>query len=441
MKIHPPYRFLQRSVFGKKGTKSSPPWEGGRGGLRRIGLLLFLIGTITSCASKGDHKTDYKKDTVDSVKTGAAILLQNHLNELQGKRVGLVMNPTARVDGTHMLDTLLARDVNVTALFAPEHGFRGDFGAGETITDGVDQATGLPVYSLYGRTKKPTPEMLEQVDILLFDMQDVGARFYTYNVTLGFILEAAARAEIPVWVLDRPNPAGGDYAAGWMLEEQYQSFVGAYPIPMAHGMTLGELAKMMVGERWLKTIKQPQLEVIPMKGWRRSMKWPDTGLPWIAPSPNLPTFAHAYMYLGTVLFEGTTISEGRGTPDPFLTIGSPQTELTDKQIIELKNQFPAVQVERITFTPKSMAGKALNPKYEGQMCYGVTLSITDYQSFNPVKFGVALLELMLKNTKSAKMDDFIYKLAGSEAVKQFDTNWQSSVEQFKEAREPYLLYD
>src|SRR5699024_2804303 len=162
-----------------------------------------------------------------------------------------VMNPTARVEGTHMLDTLLARGVNVTALFAPEHGFRGDAGAGEVIENGVDQATGLPVYSLYGDTRKPTPEMLQHVDLLLFDMQGVGARFYTYITTLGLVLEAAAASDVPVWVLDRPNPAGGKYISRWMMRKGHQSFVGAYAIPMAYGLTLGELAKMIVGEHWI----------------------------------------------------------------------------------------------------------------------------------------------------------------------------------------------
>lgn len=407
-------------------------------------FLFVVLGFLSiTCAAEKDSKSAAQQQLVspDSVITGAEVLLQNHLDELKGKRVGLVMNPTARVGNTHMLDTLLARDVNVTALFAPEHGFRGDAGAGETIEDGTDQATGLPVYSLYGDNRKPTPEMLDKVDVLLFDMQDVGARFYTYNVTLGLLLEAAAVAEKPVWVLDRPNPVGGEYVAGWMMEEPYQSFVGAYPIPMAHGMTLGELAKMMIGERWLETTMEPQLKVIPMKGWTRSMKWPETGLDWYPPSPNLPTFEHAFMYLGTVLFEGTNLSEGRGTPDPFLTIGSPQTQISDEQVISLKNQFPSVQIERITFTPKSMPGKAPNPKFRGETSYGVNLSINNYDDFDPVRFGVALLELLLKNTEGGKQIDFIYKLAGSKDVQSFSINWGDEVEKFKKQREPYLIYD
>ncbi len=410
---------------------------------KRILVLNFLLaGFLLGCNASENNKPSGQAKTTgfDSLAVGAEVLLQNHLDELEGKRVGLVMNPTARVDGTHMLDTLLARDVNVTALFAPEHGFRGESGAGEVIEDGEDQATGLPVYSLYGKTRKPTPEMLQNVDVLLFDMQGVGARFYTYNATMGLVLEAAADAEVPVWVLDRPNPAGGEYVTGWLLEQQYKSFVGAYPIPMAHGMTLGELAQMMIGERWLQTVKQPQLKVIPMRGWKRSMKWPETELEWYPPSPNLPTFEHAYMYLGTVLFEGTNLSEGRGTPNPFLTIGSPATDITDEQLDSLRTEFPAVTINRAEFTPESIPGKALNPKLEGQTCSGVRLSITDYEKFNPVKFGLQLLEMMLRNTKNGEMNEFIYKLAGSRDIEDFSSDWEIGVEVFKEAREPYLLY-
>src|SRR5699024_177258 len=178
-------------------------------------FLPLLAVCVFACQS-------FSSSDSSKVKVGAEVLLEEHLDELEGKRVGLVMNPTARVEGAPMLDTLLAA----------EHGFRGDAGAGETIENGVDQATGLPVFSLYGETRKPTSEMLSKVDLLLFDMQDVGARFYTYNVTMGNVIEAAAAEDVPVWVLDRPNPAGGNYISGWMMQDEHRSFVGAYPIPM-----------------------------------------------------------------------------------------------------------------------------------------------------------------------------------------------------------------
>lgn len=375
-------------------------------------------------------------------------MLDEHLDELEDKRVGLVMNPTARVESTHMLDTLLARDVNITALFAPEHGFRGDLGAGETIEDGTDQATGLPVFSLYGETRTPTPEMLEQVDLLIFDMQDVGARFYTYNATMGNIIGAAAAEDVPVWILDRPNPAGGNFISGWMLQEQHKSFVGAYPIPMAHGMTLGELAKMMVGEQWIDNAEKANVRIIPMQGWERSMIWPDTGLEWIAPSPNLPTFHHAFVYLGTVLFEGANISEGRGTSDPFLKIGAPSTKLTTSHIAKLRRQFSGVNIERISFIPESIPGKALNPDFEGERCHGVQIQVTDPRAFNPVELGASVLSVMMDATPEASFNDFIQKLSGvdkSVLVEDLESEnyiqkWEQTAEEFSELRANYLLY-
>jgi len=412
--------------------------------MRVILPFLLLVISIISQGCDGVHS-----QSRPPVKVGAKVLLEKHLTELKGKRVGLVMNPTARVNGSHMLDTLLSRNVNVTALFAPEHGFRGDAGAGETIENGVDQATGVPVFSLYGKTRKPTSEMLDKVDLLLFDMQDVGARFYTYNATLGNVIEAAAAQGVPVWILDRPNPAGGNYISGWMMKEEHQSFVGKYPIPMAHGMTLGELAKMMVGEGWIDNAEKAQVRVIPMEGWKRSMKWPDTGLSWFPPSPNLPTFAHAFVYLGNVFFEGTNISEGRGTPDPFLTIGAPSTKLTAKQIADLNDEFSGIKVKRATFTPKSIPGKALHPDFEGQECHGVKIQVTNPNKLYPIAFGAHLLKVMLDATPDAHLNDYIQKLSGidkKELLKQlkdgsYRKNWKRTARKFANERKPYLLYD
>lgn len=402
-----------------------------------ITILVLSLGMISCSSSQAP------------VKVGAHILLDDHLDELEGKRVGLVMNPTARVKGVHMLDTLLARDVNVTALFAPEHGFRGDVGAGETIEDGIDQATGLPVFSLYGKTRTPTAKMLENVDVLLFDMQDVGARFYTYNATLGNIIEAAAPENVSVWILDRPNPAGGNLISGWMMQRRFKSFVGAYPIPMAHGMTLGELAKMMVGEHWIQNARQADVRVIPMKGWNRSMKWPDTGLDWIPPSPNLPAFNHAFVYLGTVLFEGANISEGRGTSDPFLKVGSPSTKLTSSHIANLRRRFTGVNIERISFRPESIPGKALHPDFEGELCHGIEIQVTNPDAFNPVELGAELLLTMMDATPDAELNDYIQKLSGvskSVLIKELERQsyldtWEQTTKRFSEHRERYLIYE
>ena len=404
-------------------------------------FLPLLAVCVFACQS-------FSSSDSSKVKVGAEVLLEEHLDELEGKRVGLVMNPTARVEGAHMLDTLLASGVKVTALFAAEHGFRGDAGAGETIENGVDQATGLPVFSLYGETRKPTSEMLSKVDLLLFDMQDVGARFYTYNVTLGNVIEAAAAEDVPVWVLDRPNPAGGNYISGWMMQDEHRSFVGAYPIPMVHGMTLGELARMMIGEHWIANADSADLRVLPMQGWKRSMKWPATGLEWIPPSPNLPSFRHAYLYLGTVLFEGADISEGRGTPDPFMKVGAPGTILTTSHIAPLRRSFQGVNIERISFRPRSIPGKAPHPDFEGEQCRGIGLQITNLDLVEPVRLGVQLLATMLDATPEAKLSGFVEKLSGIDKSKllqqlqdgSYVEEWQQTAERFSKKRQEYLLY-
>lgn len=408
-----------------------------------LGLLaLILISFSVSCTieNEGEVKNN------NSVKTGGEQLISHHLTELEGKRVGLVMNPTAVVNGVHMLDTLSALNIEIGALFAPEHGFRGEAGAGEKIEDGIDQQTGLPVYSLYGNTRKPIPEMLEGIDLLLFDMQDVGARFYTYHATMGLVIEAAADAGIPIWILDRPNPLGGDYVSGWIREDEFTSFVGPYPIPVAHGMTLGELALMMAGEGWLSTENDPEIEVIEMSGWERSMLWPETELPWIAPSPNLPTFEHAYVYLGTCLIEGTTLSEGRGTENPFLTIGSPGTELSDDDFERLNNQITGGRIEPIEFTPEAIPGVASNPKHEGQQSFGVRIFVDDYRLYDPFQNGLILLAELMKNSPDASTNNFLYRLAGTEKVNQIISGEVEPDEadfglnSYLDARNAYLLY-
>jgi len=408
-------------------------------------LTICLLFLLVGC-----HTDKQSEKSAPKVKVGAEVLIEKYLPDLEGKRVGLVMNPTARINGIHMLDTLLERNVDVTALYSPEHGFRGDRGAGEKIEDGIDQKTGLPVYSLYGETRKPTSEMLQKTDILLFDIQDVGARFYTYNATLGNIIEAASENGVEVWVLDRPNPAGG-YVGGWILEEEFASFVGAYPIPVAHGMTLGELGGMMIEEGWLELRSIPTYRVIKMEGWTHNMLWDDTGLEWIPPSPNLPEFENAHAYLGTAFFEGTTLSEGRGTFSPFLILGDPHFNYHDSTMQALATTY-GVHIDSITFTPKKIPGKAPNPDHEGQFCYGIEISIPDPQQFtDPVAFGLDLMSTMLKATPEADTLSFLYKLAGTkEKITRFldqslnigqpSELWQEEMIQFKKKREPYLLY-
>jgi uncharacterized protein YbbC (DUF1343 family) len=412
---------------------------------RTVIATLFLLPILISCTPPADPQPS-------RVRTGAEVLLRDHLSELQGRSVGLVMNPTARVHGTHMLDTLRSLNVEIAALYSPEHGFRGNFGAGERISDGIDEATGLPVFSLYGQTRKPTPAMLEGIDLLLFDMQDVGARFYTYLSTMGLVLEAAAENGVEVWILDRPNPAGGEYVAGWMLEPEYTSFVGAYPIPIAHGMTLGELARLIIGEQWLNVSAEVagtlKWRIIAAEQWSRSMLWPETGLPWVPPSPNLPTFAHAWMYLGTCLIEGTTMSEGRGTDQPFLLIGSPDLNIPAHEIDRLSRAYH-ITISDTIFVPVEIPGRALRPKHQDVENRGLFIQVSEhgYQATDPVAFGHDLLRTVLKHAPESQTNAFLPRLAGTSRILDYLADesgaaelWSQEIAQFRALRKPYLLY-
>lgn len=407
-------------------------------------FIIFFISITILLSACGDPDEVTTPET-ERVETGAVTLIEQHLADLEDQRVGLVMNPTARIGDVHMLDTLLALDVNISALFAPEHGFRGEAGAGEVIEDGVDQQTELPVFSLYGSNRKPTPEMLSHVDLLIFDMQDVGARFYTYIATLGLVMEAATESGIPVWVLDRPNPLGGDYVSGWILEEEFKSFVGPYPIPVAHGLTMGELAKMIAGEQWMNFEQEPQLRVVEMSGWTREMIWPDTGLEWVAPSPNLATFEQAYLYPGTVFFEGTTMSEGRGTDRPFLTMGDPSTSLDKSTLESLNDISDQLEVSLVEFTPRSIPGVAPNPKHLDSPSIGIDVQLKGFD-FDPVRSGLKMFQIMVNATPYAETNSFLYRLAGTRAIDTIVNQEADPMEidfgtkEFLDKREPYLLY-
>lgn len=403
-----------------------------------LSIILSVFILFTGC------NLQYAEEQ-PKVKLGIEVLLDDHLHELEGKRVGLLMNPTSRVNGVHMVDTLMSLGVNVTALFAAEHGFRGQAGAGEVIENGIDQETGLPVFSLYGASKKPTSEMLEHVDIILFDLPDMGVRFYTYNATMGLVMEAVAEHNKELWILDRPNPLGGEYVTGWILQEEYKSFVGFYPMPIIYGMTMGELAQMAVGEGWLKLEEMPNYRVIRAEGWDREMLWPDTGLEWIPPSPNLPTFEHAFAYSGTVIFEGTNLSEGRGTEDPFLMIGAPTFNFSVSELDGIEKRHN-VKIDSVAFEPRSISGKAVSPKLEGEQCHGLLLSFPDgYEETDPLELGLELLEFARDHTEGFEIKGFANNLFGIDLKTIIENkdelpSWKEGVTAFKEKRSQYLLY-
>jgi len=327
----------------------------------------------------------------EAVRTGAEVLLERYLDSLTGRRVAVVCNHTSVLpNGVHLVDTLLRRGVNVTALFAPEHGIRGTAPAGQKLFDDTDRKTGIHIYSLYGGTRKPAQNTLENVDVLLFDLQDVGARFYTYASTMAYVMEAAAENGKKFILLDRPNPIGGENVEGPVLDLSLVSFVGLFPIPVRHGLTLGELAKMIVGEGYINP-STVDLLIVPMEGWRRSMWYDETGLRWIAPSPNMKSLATAAVYPGTCLFEASNVSEGRGTAKPFEYIGAPGLR-SDRLVERLRAlKLPGVKFTPVEFTPLSDSIAAPTPKFAGKRCRGVYLRITNRKTFKPVLTGLLLV--------------------------------------------------
>lgn len=392
----------------------------------------------------------------ERMKVGAEVLVSHQFMELRGKRIGLITNHTAMVGDQHLVDVLFnAPNVRLTTLFGPEHGIRGTADAGEKISTGRDSKTGLPIYSLYGETRKPTADMLRNVDALVFDIQDVGSRFYTYISTMGLAMQAAAENGKEFIVLDRPNPLGGNMVSGFVLEPQYTSFVGQYPIPVVHGLTVGELAKMIVGEGWLPNLERLNLRVVMMNRWQRDMIWSDTGLPWLKPSPNIPDAETALVYAGTCFFEGTNISEGRGTYQPFKTLGAPWGSAT-KIANDLKAwQLLSLQINAHTFTPRGIEGMSSAPKLKDKPLQGIKIGVEDLRFYEPVSSGIVMLHTFYKNAPTAAKANFfnrawLAKLAGTDRLYQmliagvepqiiFDA-WHDEVVRFRRIREPYLLY-
>ncbi len=326
------------------------------------------------------------------MRVGAAVLVDSGFAVLEGRRVGLIANQTSVVRGRHLIDVLHeAPEVELVAVFAPEHGVRGSLGAGAAVDDETDPSTGVRILSLYGETREPTPEMLEGIDILVYDLQDVGGRFYTYVSTMGLAMKAAAAAGIGFVVLDRPDPSGGHRPQGPVLEAEQLSFIGQYPVPSAYAMTPGELAQAIVGEGWLPT-DGLDLTVVPMQGWRRGMTWEQTGIDWIAPSPGLQTATSAVTYLGTVLFEATSISYGGGTAATFEVVGAPWADEQEMAQRLNERRLPGVAFEPVVFTPGPLPGRTSNPRLNGTEIHGVRIRIVDHSAFEPVATGVHLLD-------------------------------------------------
>ncbi len=355
-----------------------------------------------------------------------------YLPELKGKKVGIVANQTSVIfkndqSHTHLVDSLVSLNVSIKAVFAPEHGFRGKADAGEHIKDGMDSKTGLPIISLYGNNKKPKAEQLEDIDVLVFDIQDVGARFYTYISTLHYVMEACAELNISIIILDRPNP-NGHYVDGPILEPEFQSFVGMHPIPVVHGMTIGEYAQMINAEGWLKDKITCDLLVVPMDNYNHKKSY---DLP-IKPSPNLPN-AHAInLYPSLCFFEGTNVNAGRGTEKQFQVFGSPDL---------------SASTFSYSYTPEPNEG-AKHPKHEGKLCYGMDLS--NIEPLNQLDLSYIIKAYQHTTNQEAFFNSFFDKLAGTKKLKQqimdglsneeIRASWKEGLEVFRMKRERYLIY-
>ena len=392
-------------------------------------LILFLCISFqwTSCG----QKTHVHKEKVET----AAQQTHLYVSKLKGKSVAIVANQTSVIEKkdkgkekrefTHLVDSLLSLGIEVQKVFAPEHGFRGKADAGEAIADGKDIQTGLPIISLYGNNKKPSKEQLKGIDVVIFDIQDVGARFYTYISTLHYVMEACAEAGIPVIILDRPNP-NGHYIDGPVLELAHKSFVGMHPVPVVYGMTIGEYGQMINGEKWLKNGIQCDLTVIPLKNYTHTTEY---NLP-IKPSPNLPNAKSINLYPSLCFFEGTNVSAGRGTELKFQIYGSPFLD---------KSSF--------SFTPKSNEG-AKYPKHKNKLSYGENLSKSPDLSQLNLSW---LLKAYKQNTNEKFFNTFFTKLAGTSTLqvqieqglseKKIRRTWQKELRKFKKVRANYLIYN
>ncbi|WP_459210587.1 exo-beta-N-acetylmuramidase NamZ family protein [Aquimarina rhabdastrellae] len=377
------------------------------------------------------HQDTRDLSTIQKPIITGANQVATYLPYLKNKKVAIVGNQTSVIfkkntqQYTHLVDSLLSHHIAIQKVFAPEHGFRGKADAGEHIVDGKDQKTRLPIISLYGKNKKPSPAILQNVDLILFDIQDVGARFYTYISTLHYVMQAAAENHIEVMILDRPNP-NGHYVDGPTLDLKHKSFVGMHPIPIVHGMTIGEYAQMINGQGWLGNDLQCKLKVIKMQNYSHNSSY---SLP-IKPSPNLPNDQSINLYPSLCFFEGTTVNAGRGTNKQFQVYGS-----------------PFLPVSKFSYTPKSNAG-AKHPKHKGKRCYGEDLSTV--KKLDQLNLNWLLKAYQTTQDKDKFFNSFFVKLAGTSELqqqikqglseKEIRASWKKDLDTYKQMRTSYLLY-
>jgi uncharacterized protein YbbC (DUF1343 family) len=436
-------------------------------GLAAIGLVLVMaFALILPCRPK---KKESSAAGVRQVKLGVEVFLETRIDEIKEKKVGLITNPTG-VDGHlgNVIDRLRnTAGVELVALYGPEHGVRGNAQAGEYVPFYFDDKYGIPVFSLYGQSSKPDPGMLKNideymrsfdttgagkipdgamirdVDVLIFDLQDVGTRVYTYVATMAYAMQAAAESGIDFIVLDRPNPLNGEVLEGPVLEyPELSSFIGLYPIPERHGMTVGELARMF-NDKFLE--KKANLTVVPIEGWSRTMWFDQTGLPWVIPSPNMPTLDTATVYPGQVLFEGTNISEGRGTTRPFELFGAPWIDGYELALKLNEIGLPGVRFREAWFTPTFS-------KFAGELCGGAQVHVTDRNFYRPFETALHIIRTVMDMYPGqfefhaeyfdnvAGTAEIRKALDAGRSVKEIVASYQTGLNAFAETRRPYLLY-
>jgi uncharacterized protein YbbC (DUF1343 family) len=386
--------------------------------------ILFFTFTIDSFSLSAGATA-----SIENPITVGAEQIKKYLPQLKGKNIGLVVNQTSNVFDEHLVDVLLKNNIDIKMIFSPEHGFRGNRDAGEKFDSSIDTKTGISLVSLYGKNRKPSLTTMKELDVIVFDIQDVGVRFYTYISTMHYMMEAAADAGVEFIILDRPNP-NGSFIDGPILEKEFRSFVGMHPIPLLHGMTVAELALMITGEGWLTTKKELALSVVRVKNYQRYLAYV---LP-IKPSPNLPNARSIYLYPSLAFFEATPVSIGRGTAFPFQVIGHDNITIGD-----------------FSFIPISTPGAASKPKFMNIMLQGEDLRLVDSQGLN-LRFILHWYKAFAEQKVTFfNSPQFMDKLAGTDKLRkaiiagqsaeQIKLSWRAGITQFKQKRQPYLLYD
>lgn len=394
--------------------------------------LTIWLNTTDSC-STGRYPRQTGKDTIQHHTVYAKLIpgayqTEKYTGLLAGKKVGLVVNQTSRINNIHLIDTLKRLGVNIAAVFAPEHGLRGDSGDGIAIQNGIDKQTGAPVISLYGKTKKPTAGQMQGIDLMVYDIQDVGVRFYTYISTLHYVMEACAETDKPLLILDRPDPNDG-YIDGPVLDTNFRSFVGMHPIPVVYSLTPGELASMINGEGWLKNKEKCSLTVIPLKGYKHG----DTVNLNIPPSPNLTNNKAISLYPSLCWLEATPVSIGRGTPWPFQIIG-----------------YPDKECGAFSFTPEPISHASPNPPQKGKQCYGLDLRYEPVSLRINLTYFFKFYQTLDGKIKFIDRPDFFDKLAGTNRLRldienglnedEIRKSWEEEINSYKQKRKKYLLY-